>query len=211
MDAIKSTPYDFEKDKKGEVKFREFAEKIVNDLPLTIKTIQNKSITELKKLVELIIERFKEAIEHHGHWNDLYYQNKVRPEKVSQRIFFTISRLYCEANKIEVSPECNHGRGPVDFKFSGDGATRIVVEIKLSSSSKLIQGYSAQLPAYIEDCKADFGYYVVIGVTESDDKKFQSLFHEKNKLAKGEAKIIPPIFTVDGSKKDSASKLKTKK
>lgn len=50
------------------------------------------------------------------------------------------SYLYFQTNNIDVSPEANIGRGPIDFKLSRGVNERILIEVKLACNPKLQQG-----------------------------------------------------------------------
>ncbi len=50
---------------------------------------------------------------------------------------------------VDMSRESDAGRGPVDFKFAPGWNRRALIEVKLLSSSKLLQGADAQLPQYL--------------------------------------------------------------
>ena len=89
-------------------------------------------------------------------------QPTPRKEKAVQLLFWCIVKHYCEANNIDPSPEVETGRGPVDFKFSSGYRNRVLIELKLASSSKLKQGFQKQLSTYLNAHKEFHGYYVII-------------------------------------------------
>jgi hypothetical protein len=72
----------------------------------------------------------------------LYHAGSPRPEKAAQRLFFAIAYAYCKANNLDVTPEADTGNGPVDFKVSLGFTGRVLVEIKLSTNTKLVRGYT---------------------------------------------------------------------
>jgi hypothetical protein len=78
---------------------------------------------------------------------------------LQQRLFFAVAYSYCDANNIDLSPECDAGSGQVDFKFSKGFDARVVVEIKLSTNPKVIAGYSMQLQTYMKAEETDRGVY----------------------------------------------------
>ena len=81
----------------------------------------------------------------------------------------------------------------------------MLVEIKLSTNGKLVNGYSNQLEAYMRGEEALKGYYLVIDVGGMG-KKDEKLLELKNKASAGGRKV-PEIIFVDGTRKPSASKL----
>jgi hypothetical protein len=74
----------------------------------------------------------------------------------------------CELADIDMSREPDAGRGPVDFKFSAGWHRRALIEVKLLSSSKLLQGAGAQLPQYLASEQISCAYYVCVGFTDRD-------------------------------------------
>ncbi|MBV5349814.1 hypothetical protein JZU71_01240, partial [bacterium] len=63
---------------------------------------------------------------------------------------FGIASSYCIANDLDISPESDAGRGPVDFKFSNGSKGKVLVEIKLTSNNQLQHGFESQLPIYMK-------------------------------------------------------------
>jgi hypothetical protein len=103
----------------------------------------------------------------------------------------------------------NAGNGPVDFKLSKGYVARILVEIKKSSNSDLLNGFEKQLPEY-EKSEATFeSIYLIVRVTESDSSINNVIALRAKKLAEG--RKAPEIVVVDARKKESASKQKRKK
>ena len=97
------------------------------------------------------------------------------------------------------------GNGPVDFKVSNGFTGRVLVEIKLSRNSKLIDGYTKQLEAYKTAEETLKGFYVVIDVGHMSDKDTRRLRIKNDAAERGET--VSPIVFVDGGRRASASKL----
>ena len=154
-------------------------------------------------IVEKIIEQFKFLIEKRDLWRDLYASGKPRFEKASQRMFYVIAHSYCQANGLDITPEAETGRGPVDFKLSVGIDTRILVEIKLSTNKQVMHGYDKQLTVYAEAEKPIESYYVVINVGGLG-KKEAELVYKKDQLEKKLGRA-PKIVVIDGTPKKSAS------
>lgn len=72
-------------------------------------------------------------------------KSKPRPESMSQMLFYMIASVYCKINNLDITPEAETGRGPVDFKVSSGFSDRVLVEVKLSSNPGLLHGYTTQL------------------------------------------------------------------
>ena len=115
---------------------------------------------------------------------------------------FAIADAYCAANKLDISPEVDLGGGPVDFKVSHGDSHRVTVEVKLSSNSKLIRGFTKQLPLYDRAEKSIHCIYRIIRTTESDAsiKTVQALEAD----AKMAGRRVPELIIVDGRPSPSA-------
>jgi hypothetical protein len=146
--------------------------------------------------------------------NRLYeflYKDNGRPrnERFAQRLFYAVADAYCEANNVDLSREPNAGNGPVDFKLSSGYVARILVEVKKSSNSDLLNGFEKQLPEY-EKSEATFeSIYLIIRVAESESRINRVIALRDRKIA--DHKRAPGIFVVDARKKESASKHGRKK
>ncbi|MFA6422211.1 MAG: hypothetical protein WCV92_02335 [Candidatus Buchananbacteria bacterium] len=193
--------YDFEKDPDGLYSWLEQARMIVKNLSIKVTTPEN--YNELLNVVKKIINSFKSSIEVNGCWR-LLYNNSGKPldEKHARLFFYGIARIACESTNIDISPESNAGRGPVDFKLSA-GKNKIIVEIKLSKG-KVKQGYEKQTRIYQESEGADKSYYIVIKITNSCLALTEILKLQKEEVKKNIAH--PEIIVIDGLKKKPASK-----
>jgi hypothetical protein len=112
--------YDFEKDPSGEVIWYPVAKNISKKIPLQLILPKNPSENDIKKVVRKICNQYKDLIENNGVNEILFFDGEPRNEKTAQRLFFAIAYSYCEANNLDLSPETNSGRGPIDFKLSSD-------------------------------------------------------------------------------------------
>jgi hypothetical protein len=155
--------------------------------------------------VKKIVSYFKTLIENKGIWKEMWAGASHRPEKAAQRLFFVAADAFCEANHLDVTPEADSGNGPVDFKFSWGYHCRILVEIKLSTNSKLVSGYAKQLEAYKSAENAHKAVYVVVDVGNLK-KKDEALFKMKAEW-KPKNGSSSEIEFVDARKRPSASKL----
>jgi hypothetical protein len=112
---------------------------------------------------------------------------------------------YCDANNLDISPEADTGRGPVDFKMSQGASSRVLVEMKLSTNQKVTNGFEKQLALYNSAEKPVASYYVVINVGQLSDKwkRLQKLRDEQISTTG----TSPNLILVDGLPKMSASKV----
>jgi hypothetical protein len=196
-------PYDFLNDPHGELIWRIKGDEIANLNPLPINKPNLYDESSAIKIVEQIIDQFKFLIEKRDLWRDLYASGKPRFEKASQRMFYVIAHSYCQANGLDITPEAETGRGPVDFKLSVGINTRILVEIKLSTNKQVMHGYEKQLTVYAEAEKPIESYYVVINVGGLG-KKEAELLYKQDQIEKKLGRA-PKIIVIDGTPKNSAS------
>lgn len=138
--------------------------------------------------------------------NLLYTNLKPRNEYAWQSLFRCYTDVCLKQVNLDISPEAQTGRGPIDFKISEGADFKVLIEIKLSRNPNYIAGLTKQLKAYeqaTENVKR--AYYIYIDL-EEDDKhgqdKVDKLLQAKNKSG-SDAKII----IVDGRIQPSASKL----
>ena len=132
----KSSLYDFENDPNGDFIWKEIAEDSTSKYPL--KLDKNKTPLEI---VNNICSKFQDMVENNGLWKFFHnHDGTNKNEAFSQLLFFAIAHSYCESNNLDLSPESDAGRGPVDFKISQGFNDKINVEIKLSTN-RLVHGY----------------------------------------------------------------------
>lgn len=144
---------------------------------------------------------FQHQVEEKGLWKSL----EKEPEKHFQRVFAAVLGRVSELFNVCMSEESDVGSGKVDFIFSQGNDSKVCVELKLSTSSKVLEGYTKQLQQYLKSEKTDKGIYVVIDSSNSKSS-FQKLinFIEEGKKT---GQSYPNIILVDSSSKLSASKL----
>jgi len=199
-------PYDFAGDKLGELIWRSIGDEIVSKFPISIKKPSSASAPELIRITEEIISKFCDLVEKRDLWRELYHDGKPRLEKSAQRIFYAVAVAYCAANGIDITPEADTGRGPVDFKFSTGFDRRVLVEIKLSTNTNLLKGFTKQLEIYNEAEAPIAGYYVVLDVGHLRRKKKKLDLAALNHKVSGSGLSV--VRYVNGLPKVSASKVK---
>jgi len=201
-------PYDVQVDHNGELYPSDLREEVLQHFPVDLEEFSNRVLSESEamEIVSVIIGKFTQLIENNGLWRLLWNEelDKPRHEKAAQQVFFAIAISYCQANNLDLTPEANAGSGPVDFKFSQGSSKKILVELKKSTNSALIGGYSSQLEIYKESEETKLAHYVVIDVGSLTSLKKQAL----SKLHDAAAEDGHPskIWYVDGTTKAPASK-----
>lgn len=202
--AKPAKPYDFERDILGETIWLDVAKKATAEHPLDLKDVGPATPENIMVLVRTICDHFRHLVENCGlsriFWTD---DKQVRHERLPQLLFFAVADCYCKANDIDLSPEVNSGRGPVDFKLSKGYAARVLVEVKWSKNTKLVHGFKTQLEEYAKAEQTNTTMLLVIRVTESEASidTIQALQAE----ALRNRKRAPEIKIVDGRMKESAS------
>jgi hypothetical protein len=204
LHGLDGKPYDFLADRMGEIIWRSFGDRILSEHPFIVAKPSQPTYDDYLRIVDQIIDQFSILVESRDIWRELYTpEGKPRFEKSAQRLFYITAQSYCKANNLDVTPEAETGRGPVDFKFSVGIEGRILVEIKLSVNKKLVDGYTKQLQIYEAAEKPVDSRYVVIDVGGLGDKYDRLLVAQKELVEKiGRA---PKIALVDGTPKKSAS------
>lgn len=205
-------PYDIRTDHNGEIYPADLRRQLATDFPLSFSQYSGKKLTpeEANEIVEAIISKYQELIEHNGLWKLLWNEksNTPRREKAAQLLFFAMAHSYCDANDLDISPEADAGTGPVDFKFSSGKSSSIIVEIKKSDNPSLLDGYNNQLDTYQRSAGAAHAHYVVLDLgTLSKARKDQ--LNDARNAASAKPKGAPKIWTIDASQQVSASKRKT--
>lgn len=203
--GAKAKPYDIEADPQGLLAWRERLG-IAKEHPilLSLPSSKERRLDDVEGVVARIAEQFKVLVERNGLWKDLWNGAKRRPEKAAQRLFFAVADSYCKANGLDLAPETDAGWGPVDFKMSAGAEAKVLVEIKLSSNRKLVDGYTKQLEAYKSAEQTLKALYLVIDVGLMG-KKDEKLVRLRNREVR-QGLTPSNLLFVDGSKKRSASK-----
>jgi hypothetical protein len=195
--------YDFKDDRAGETIWYRASKRLKERNELKLELSKKPSLDEVYAVVEKICEQFKRLIEDNGWARLLYDKNGYRKhESAAQLLFFGVASIYCEANDLDLSPESDGGRGPVDFKVSSGFLGKVLVEIKLSSNKELAHGFMKQLPIYEKAERAQRGIYLVIqngGITKSRWQGFSD-------IVQGAGPQSPTVMVVDGTVRPSASK-----
>lgn len=202
----KPEPYDIEDDPAGELIWRHVAMSIATTNPKAIAKPKKLDRDGIAEVVGAIIAQFKFLIEERRLSEELYHDSKPRPEKSAQRIFFAVAYSYCHSNDLDVTPEADTGNGPVDFKISKGFNGRVLVEIKLSTNSHCVTGYTKQLEIYKGAEQTTRGFYVLINVGSlgKKAKQIETLKAAAEKAGKPASQFV----VIDATRKPSASKVR---
>lgn len=193
--------YDFEKDPKWEMNWKENWLRIVAENPATLTLCSSPSMEDVKIVIREIIQQFKESVEHNGANELIIKWNEHFSERYAQKVFFTVASSYCKTNNLDISPESKASTWPVDFKFS-HWTKKVVVEMKLTSGN--IQAWVRQLEEYEKWENAEW-IYLIIQVKENKTKIKNFFAFEK--LMKEEGNYFPEYYFVDSRIKPTPSNL----
>jgi hypothetical protein len=199
----KVDPYDFEDDPAGQQTWYRVSKDLPSVVELKLSLSKQPTTEETEGIVVKICEHFRALLEDHQLCKLLYdKQGGPKHESAAQRLFFGVASSYCKANDLDLSPESDGGRGPVDFKISKGHIAKILVEVKLTSNKQLVHGFEAQLPIYQKAENAERGIYLVIDNGGASEARLTA-FHRKVREA---GKQAPRVIFVDGKPRASASK-----
>ena len=202
-------PYDFEADPLGLRIWYDEAKRFVRDYPIELRLSANPSVEDIVIVVLRICNHFKRLVEENG-LHKLLYKDRActcpKHEEAAQALFYGIADGYCRANNLDLSPETNSGRGPVDFKISFGYKSRILIEIKLSSNKRLVHGFCAQLEAYEKAEQSQHSIYLIIDVGGCSNERWAELY---SVIADAEysERPIPTMIDVDAKRKPPASRV----
>jgi len=148
-----------------------------------------------------ICTHFKRLIEECKGYELLYDGEKSRSEKTVQKALHLTAYYYCIANNLDLSPEPNAGRGPVDFKISR-GNDKTIIEIKLTSNGDTVHGFETQLEEYSKAENTDKKVFLMIDNGHPiRARKVIKLFEEKKETGEDTA----TVFLISAQPKQSAS------
>jgi len=207
--SMEPKPYDFEGDKNGENFWIKLLETIPNQFPFDLSKYkkQKLDLATVEKIVREIVIQFRDLIENKGLWKELWAEDdNPRKEKASQRLLFAVAYSYCKANDIDLTPEADSGNGPVDFKLSKGAASKVLVEIKLSTNPDVKHGYEKQLEIYKKADDTDRAIFLLIDVGRMG-RKHDEIIRLRAEFIEEHGRASEIIY-VDGRQKLSASKRK---
>lgn len=123
-----------------------------------------------------VLLRFKHYVEENRGWRVLEDEGaeRGRPEKIVQDLFLGVAGPQFELLDIDVSPETDAGRGPVDFKVSHGSQHRALIEVKLARHRRFWDGLTKQLPTYLRAGGVREGYFLVVRY-EEDRRELQGI------------------------------------
>lgn len=176
-------------------------------LPLDIQNeYKTKHITLTSEISSLL-----SYIEHRINCGNLYKlfwenDNPIKEDRI-QLIFENIMDAYFYNQEIEITREALLGNGKVDFNVYKNGGEdeKVLIEIKLASSSYVKKGYEKQLTDYMLSTKYKNAFYLIACFTDSEyDKTIQFI---SNHIYTDTVQLYINISLLDFRKRKTASVL----
>lgn len=198
------------------IDLKRYIDLIPPDIEEKLYEYYSKSINEISSEIPLLI-LVSDGVNHFIHnlvkesgYKLLWDENgKSRGEKYAQTLFFNTVSQFFQYLSIDISPEANIGRGPVDFKFTKE-KQKVLVEVKLARNTNLLHGLKFQLVEYLFAEKIKDAIFLVICYTAEELSKAQ-LLNEIATEINDEHMVNIKVCIADASnKKRSASKLNKK-
>lgn len=199
-----SKPYDVREDRAGHTRWYDRTKEFCAEEPLTVSV---GSEGDFRSFLADLVAAFRHFVEQWRGWELLWNDNKTpRRESVAQKLFLGVVAHYCRANNVDVSPEANIGRGPVDFRFSKGYRQRALLEVKLARNPNLWHGLETQLPTYMNAEKVRLGHFLVIAHQEKELDKLIGLSNRASHAASVAGVEIVATSVYAGRDVPSASK-----
>jgi hypothetical protein len=167
---------------------------------------------ELFTFVEQLCTDFKWITEERGLWKNFWFRGQSLREPEVQSLFHAAVVLKCQQLGIDVTPEADAGRGPVDFKFGVDWQRRSIVEMKFAKSKSYWDNLEMQPKTYAVAEGIKHGVFLVI--QHEDDhctSEFEAGTNAILDAVATEAGLALTVIFVDVRPKGSASTLKAPK
>lgn len=149
----------------------------------------------------IVIENFQEWIENNGGWEVVLNFSSRKREKMMQRLIHLCALHTVKENDLDFSCEVNNGHGPVDFKISR-GNDKTVIELKLSSNTQYMHGYTDQIRQYAKSENTDNMIYVLVDIGHPGRVK---KLKEKVEEDGYSDEVVPEVYVIDSTEQVSAS------
>ncbi|MBC5825549.1 MAG: hypothetical protein GIX02_12125 [Candidatus Eremiobacteraeota bacterium] len=205
-DRARIRPYDFSKDPRDAFRWLRMAQQIGRDHPAHLTTTCVASEQDALQVVRDILKHFRHLVENTNAKRLLYHEgNQPRDEKSVQDLFQAIALTQSLYSQLDVSPEVNSGRGPVDFKFSLGREIKVLVEIKLANNSHLVDSYLEQVSAYARAEGAAGSFLLVVDL---GGQRAAANLGRLNRAMAADEGAPPEVLICDAKRQPSASRLR---
>lgn len=157
-----------------------------------------------------LVGEFKWMAENRRLRENFWANDKITPvsESLAQNLFDAGIVLKCKQLNIDVSPESDAGRGPVDFKVGKSWEEKGLVEMKFAKSSSYWRNLEKQTPEYLKAEDAKCGIFLVIQhFDEHCTDEFVAKTEQIVAKVSADSGIDYSVVFVDVRPKPSASKM----
>lgn len=114
----------------------------------------------------------KDVVENKGGHKFFYIKGKPVNREFDLHVMYKLTWF---ASSVDVSPETNGGRGPVDFKISNGASDKTLVEFKLGSNSKLKKNLANQVEIYKKSNDTGKAIKVIFFFSIDEELKVKSI------------------------------------
>jgi hypothetical protein len=197
-DAIVVAPYDVNKN------MEYLIEKVIYNIRKTDEAVSNFNKSSFEAAREILLH-YKQWVENQKGYSVLQGVESKNEEKIVQRTLHGCAGYYCNINGLDISPESNTGRGPVDFKISR-GMDKTVIEIKLTSNSQVVHGFEVQIEEYAKSEQTENKIFLLVDNGKESHRVLKVI--ESYEKRKAEGQNPAEIIIIDTKPKSSASNYK---
>lgn len=148
-----------------------------------------------------VINIFKDWVENNRGWSIILETDSIKREKVVQRLIHLGAKNYIMVNNVDISFEPNAGSGPADFKMSR-GQDKTVCEIKLSSNTQYLHGYTVQIEEYAQAEMTSMRVFVFIDI--GNPIRCKRIIEEHDRQIEM-GRNPPDLVIIDSTEKSAAS------
>jgi hypothetical protein len=206
-ESMPPRPYDVTNDPRMIVNWQRVAARALRENPLE-EAVGIDSEDDLMDFVHSIVAHFRRWAEELGGWRVFWVRTgDAIPEPNMQLLLLAVLDGYCQRAGVRLDREVETGRGPVDFTFTGNQRTRVLLEMKKLAHGEFWNGLRTQTPLYMRGQSVNRAIFLVVrdSATKPMRERWNSLDSEVATV-NAETGLQIEIERVDVLPKPSASK-----
>jgi hypothetical protein len=187
------------------IDFDYYREILPNDIRLRL---EQKYGSSLLQDVMWALEIIENLVAHRGLYKEFWTQGRPRSESEVQHLLDLYFSMHFKHDEhIDRSREVDTGNGKIDFKFYKTPTEKVLMEVKLASSSYLEKSLTKQLVAYMESERCSEAVYLIICYSEKERTKAKKLYEKIKDYNLGDNRIMI-VYVLDVSKRVVPSKMR---
>jgi len=187
------------------VDFDYYREILPNDIRLRL---EQKRGSSLLQNVILALEIIENLVAYRGSYKEFWAQGEPRSESEVQRLLDSYLSMHFKHDEyIDRSREVDTGNGKIDFKFYKAPTEKVLMEVKLASSSYLENGLTKQLASYMDSEGCNEAIYLIICYSEKELTKAKKLYEKIKDHNLGDNRIAI-VYALDVSRRAVPSKMR---